>query len=154
MVASGAVPGTCPPGFFSAALPEDAVHENAGAIARARRYRSLHVVASMPTEAALRRRFDGRITFASADPQARLREIRSLRPDAVYVTAPPDDTLSFLRAYQAEGLFHRIPVIAANVEPPLLEALGPDFAGLIVSMRWAPSIRSACRSSSAPKWRA
>lgn len=139
VVASGAVPGMCPPRFFSAAPPEDAVHENAGAIAKARRYRSLHVVASVPTEAALRRRFDGRISFASADAQARLREIRSLRPDAVYIAAPPDDTLAFLRAYQAEGLFHRIPVIAASVEPPLLEALGPDFAGLIVSTHWAPS---------------
>jgi branched-chain amino acid transport system substrate-binding protein len=141
LLSSGAGPRALPGKrcLVSVAPPEDAVHENAGAIAQARRYRTLHVVTSRTdAEAALRRRYTGQLS--ASDARSALREIRRRAPDAVYAALPPKALLAFLRSYQGEGLFHRIPVIAADVEPQLLDELGPDFAGLIVSVPWAASM--------------
>lgn len=135
----------CSARFFSVAPPRDAVHENAGAIAQARRYRKVQLFA-LPAqrpevEAAFRRAYRGEIAWGSE-----LREVREARPHAVYLALPPREMLAFLRGYEDLGLFHRIPVIAAGVEPRELEALGPDFSGLIVSARWAAGME---RESSA-----
>jgi branched-chain amino acid transport system substrate-binding protein len=126
----------CARNFFSTAPPEDAVHENAGAIASALRYRKVHIVSTpgqrAAAEAAFRRRYSGETAAGNA-----VADIRESRPHGVYVTLPPEAMVTFLRAYERAGLFHRFPVIAANVEPDLLAQLGPDFAGLIVSVPWA-----------------
>jgi branched-chain amino acid transport system substrate-binding protein len=140
-VATGAGPlelagERCSARFFSVAPPRDAVHENAGAIAQARRYRKVQLFAPpaqrAEVEAGFRRAYDGELIRGSE-----LREVREVRPHAVYLALPPQDMVSFLRGYEEAGLFHRIPVIAAGIEPPQLEALGPAFSGLIVSARWA-----------------
>jgi branched-chain amino acid transport system substrate-binding protein len=83
-------------------------------------------------EAAFRRAYQGEVLWGRE-----LREVREARPDVVYLALAPQEMLSFLRSYEGVGLFHRIPVITAGVEPPQLEALGPAFSGLIVSARWA-----------------
>lgn len=146
LLSSGAGPaalagGTCSPRFFSTAPPEDAVHENAGAIAQARRYRKIQLFAPAAqrrhVEAAFRRSYRGETV-----PGTQMRQVREQRPDAVYLALPPEETLAFLKAYEEVGLFHRIPVIAAGVEPALLDALGPAFSGLIVSARWAAGMES------------
>jgi branched-chain amino acid transport system substrate-binding protein len=140
-VASGAGPlelagERCSERFFSVAPPWDAVHENAGAIAEARRYRKVQLFAPpaqrLEVEAAFRRAYRGEVVWGTE-----LREVRAIQPHAVYLAIPPQEMLSFLRGYAGAGLFHRIPVIAASVEPRELEALGPAFSGLIVSARWA-----------------
>lgn len=150
LVSSGAGPlelagERCSGRFFSTAPPRDAVHENAGAIAQARGYRKVQLFAA-PTQrpevgAAFRRAYQGEVAWGSE-----LREVREARPHAVYLALPPQEMLSFLRAYEEVGLFHRIPVIAAGVEPRELEALGPAFSGLIVSARWTAGME---RESSA-----
>ena len=131
----------CSARFFSVAPPRDAVHENAGAIAQARRYRKVQLFAAparrAEVEAAFRRAYQGELVWGS-EP----REVREARPDAVYLAVPPQEMLSFLKGYADVALFHRIPVIAAGVEPRELEALGPAFAGLIVSARWAAGMES------------
>ena len=146
LVSSGAGPlalagERCSARFFSVAPPKDAVHENAGAIAQARRYRKVQLFAAPAqrpeVEAAFRRRYDGEVVWGSE-----LRAVREARPHAVYLALPPQEMLSFLRGYEDGGLFHRIPVIAAGVEPRELEALGPAFSGLIVSARWAAGMES------------
>jgi branched-chain amino acid transport system substrate-binding protein len=134
LLSSGTV--LCTPNFFSTAPPEDAVHENAGAIASALRYRKVHIVGTpaqrAAVEAAFRRRYSGETAAGNA-----VADIRESRPHGVYVALPSEAMVSFLRAYEQAGMFHRFPVIAANVEPDLLAQLGPDFAGLIVSVPWA-----------------
>jgi len=150
LVSSGAGPlelagERCSARFFSVAPPRDAVHENAGAIAQARRYRKVQVFA-LPAqrpevEAAFRRAYQGEVVRGRD-----LREVREARPHAVYLALPTQEMLAFLRGYEDVGLFHRIPVIAAGVEPRELEALGPAFSGLIVSARWAAGME---RESSA-----
>ena len=129
----------CAARFFSVAPPRDAVHENAGAIAQARRYRKVQLFAPPAqrpeVEAAFRRAFQGEVVRGNE-----LRDVREARPHAVYLALPREEMLSFLKDYENAGLFHRIPVIAAGVEPRELEALGPAFAGLIVSARWAPGM--------------
>ncbi len=134
LLSSGTV--LCAPNFFSTAPLADAVHENAGAIASASRYRKVHIVSTpgerAATEAAFRRRYSGETAAGNA-----VGDIRESRPHGVYVSLAPEALVSFLRAYEQAGLFHRFPVIAANVEPDLLAQLGPDFAGLIVSVPWA-----------------
>jgi branched-chain amino acid transport system substrate-binding protein len=146
LLSSGAGPPVlagdkCSPRFFSTAPPADAVHENAGAIARTRRYRKIQLFAApaqrRKIEAAFRRAYRGEMVWGSE-----LREVREQRPDAVYLALPPKEMLAFLNAYEDVGLFHRIPVIAAGVEPALLESLGPAFSGLIVSARWAAGMES------------
>lgn len=141
LVSSGAGPlelagERCSARFFSVAPPRDAVHENAGAIAQARRYRKVQLFAAparrAEVEAAFRRAYDGELIWGSE-----LAEVREARPHALYLALPPRELLAFLRRYDGVGLFHRIPVIAAGVEPRELEALGPAFSGLIVSARWA-----------------
>ena len=133
-VSSGAGPPElagerCSARFFSVAPPRDAVHENAGAIAQARRYRKVQLFAApaqrAEVEAAFRRAYEGEVVWGSE-----LREVREARPHAVYLALPPQEMLAFLRGYEDVGLFHRIPVIAAGVEPRELEALGPAFSGL------------------------
>src|SRR5688572_6616904 len=141
IVSSGAGPlelagERCSERFFSAAPPQDAVHENAGAIAHARRYRRVQLFAAPArrpeVEAAFRRAYQGDVVWGSE-----LREVREARPHAVYLALPPQELVSFLKGYEGMGLFRRIPVIAAGVEPRELEALGPAFSGLTVSARWA-----------------
>jgi branched-chain amino acid transport system substrate-binding protein len=131
----------CTRSFFSTAPPDDAVHENAGAITQARRYRKVLIVSPPgqhnPVETVFRRRYFGETVSGSA-----IRDVRENRPDAVYVALAGEAMLSFLRAYEQAGLFHRIPVMAARVEPQLLQQLGPDFAGLIVSVRWAAGLET------------
>jgi branched-chain amino acid transport system substrate-binding protein len=112
------------------------VHENAGAIAKARRYRKVQLFAPpaqrAEVEAAFRRAYQDEIAWGTE-----VREVREAQPHAVYLALPAQEMLSFLKRYEDSGLFHRIPVIAAGVEPRELDALGPDFSGLIVSARWA-----------------
>lgn len=146
LLSSGAGPAAlagekCSPRFFSTAPPEDAMHENAGAIAQARRYRKVQLFAApakrREVEAAFRRAYRGELVWASE-----LREVREVRPHAVYLALARREMLAFLRGYEEIGLFHRIPIIAAGIEPPQLEALGPAFSGLIVSARWAAGMES------------
>ena len=143
-VSTGAAPlelagERCSQRFFSVAPPRDAVHENAGAIAQARRYRKVQLFAPPAqrpeVEAAFRRAFQGEVIWGSE-----LRDVREARPHAVYLALAWEEMLSFLKGYENTGLFHRIPVIAAGVEPRELEALGPAFSGLTVSARWAPGM--------------
>ena len=153
LLSSGAGPAElagkgCDRRFFSTGPPEDAVHANAGAIARLRRYKSLHLVASPVERAAvtdaLRTQFSGELTTAvvQGGSAEAIREIRSKPPHAVYLALDPERMLGFLRAYEDAGLYHRIPVIAAAVEPSLLQKLGSDFSGLIVSVRWTAGLET------------
>jgi branched-chain amino acid transport system substrate-binding protein len=155
LLSSGAGPiplagESCSRNFFSVAPAEDAVHENAGAIAQARRYGKVYLLSpSGPrkaVDAAFRRRYAGQVAPPAEqpgkDPASAIREIRQIQPDAVYLAVPPKEMLSFLQSYEQAGLFHRIPVIAAGVEPELLQRLGPDFSGLIVSVRWAAGLET------------
>jgi len=146
LLSSGAGPAAlagekCSARFFSTAPPQDAVHENAGAIAQTRRYRKVQLFAApaqrREIEAAFRRAYRGDIVWGSE-----LHEVREVRPHAVYVALGQQETIRFLKAYENVGLFHRIPVIAAGVEPAQLQALGPAFSGLIVSARWAAGMES------------
>lgn len=135
--------GACADGFFSAAPAQDAVHANAGAIATLRRYRKVALVAQRAeVQEAFRREFTGELALVKAQGRdAAIREIRGSPPDAVYLALVPERMLAFLRAYEDAGLFHRIPLIAAGIEPPLLERLG-DFSGLTVSARWTPGMKT------------
>ncbi len=146
IVSSGAGPASlagsrCSRNFFSSASPDDAVHENAGAIARARRYQKVALVgppgSRKAIEAAFRRQYRGELLSVSSQE-----DIRRNPPDAVYVALRGQQMRSFLSAYEQAGFFHRIPVIAARVEPEVLQALGPDYAGLIVSVRWAAGMQA------------
>lgn len=147
IISSGAGPvelagAGCAGNFFSTAPVDDAVHENGGAIAQARRYRKIYLVSApgerAPVESALRRNYSGAILGADAE----IRHIRESQPDAVYLALPAAGMRAFLQAYAGAGLFHRIPVIAAGVEPQLLQELGPDFSGLIVSARWSAGMET------------
>ena len=75
-----------------------------------------------------------------AEPASAVREIRAARPDAVYFGLSVRDLPAFLRAYDQSGLFRRIPVIVPGLEPALLDTVGANFAGLIVSVPWAPAL--------------
>ena len=151
MVSSGAVPTAlardeCPGDFFSTAPTEDAVHENAGAIARARGYESVYLAAAAasrgPVEAAFRRQFAGRVFGADHDAGA-IQRVRQSGADAVYAAIPPTALRSFLQAYDDAGLFHRVPVIVPDSQGLLLRTLGADFAGLTVSTRWSSTLESS-----------
>jgi len=139
----------CSPRFFATAAPDDAVHENAGVIARNRRYATVQVIGDRdmqraPVLGAFRRAYGGKaawqVLHGSGD--AAIREIRARSPDAVYLALGPQSIVAFLEAYAKVGLFHRIPIIAAEIEPPLLQELGPEFSGLIVSVRWSASMEN------------
>jgi branched-chain amino acid transport system substrate-binding protein len=154
ILSSGAAPlrlagKGCSARFFSTAAPDDAIHENAGAMARNRRYATVQVIGDKSTqraqaEAAFRRTYKGKVAWHSlqGDAATAIRQIRASSPDAVYLALDTETIVEFLEAYAKVGLFHRIPIIAAGVEPPVLQALGPDFSGLIVSVRWAASLEN------------
>lgn len=154
MLSSGAGPlrlagKGCSPMFFATAAPDDAVHENAGAMARNRRYATVQIIGDKNTQgaqvqAAFRRTFKGKVAWHSfqGDAATAIREIRASSPDAVYLALGAETMVEFLEAYAKVGLFHRIPIIAAGVEPAQLQALGPEFSGLMVSVRWAASLEN------------
>jgi branched-chain amino acid transport system substrate-binding protein len=150
----------CSTRFYSTAAPDDAVHENAGAIANSRRYARVRVIGASqkergPVEAAFRRAFGGEVAWTTLqqDPSGAIREIRAAPPAAVYLALGPEAMLRFLKAYADVGLFHRIPVIAAGIEPPLLDALGPGFSGLIASARWAAGMERPASTQFADAFR-
>src|SRR5581483_3408507 len=132
----------CARNFFSTAPVEDAVHENGGAIAQGRRYRSLYIVtpsAELPmVRKALQRKFAGSLSGAGPASDA-IRGIREASPDAVYLALPAKETRAFLVSYEKAGLFQRIPVIAAD-DGFLPAELHNQFSGLIVSARWSPGL--------------
>jgi branched-chain amino acid transport system substrate-binding protein len=149
LLSSGAAPvalaaESCSPNFFSAAPVEDAVHENAGFIARMRGYQTVLIVSSAASRSlvktAFQRKFAGTISGVDDAAEA-MRHIRQMSPEAVYVALPAGEIRSFLQSYQKSGLFHRIPIIAPD-EGFLLEQLGSDFSGLVVSARWSAAAES------------
>ena len=148
LVSSGAAPAAlagegCAGNFFSTAPAEDAVHENAGAIARARGYESVALVTAPGSrslvETAFQRGF-GRPASSLDHGSGAIQRILQARPDAVYVGLPPGQVRSFLESYEQAGLFHRLPVIAPDGDGTLLGALGPEFPGLIASARWSAAM--------------
>ena len=136
---------SCSPKFFSTAALDDAVHESAGAIAAARRYQSLHLLIDpAKTEqaaSAFRRRYSGAVSMSALGGDAKSRaeainEVLARRPDAIYVAASENGVIQFLRAYDAVGLLHRIPVITAPIRHDMLDKLAPHLAGVTVAARW------------------
>jgi branched-chain amino acid transport system substrate-binding protein len=129
----------CSSSFFSTAPVEDAVHENAGLIARARGYKTIYIVTSQESgvlvKTAFQRSFPGVIAGVH-DAQHAIAQIRQLSPEAVYVALPASESRSFLKSYREVGLFHLVPVIASD-DGALLEGLGREFSGLMVSARWS-----------------
>jgi len=134
----------CSRNFFSTAPVEDAVHENAGFIAQMRGYESIYIITSPESrrlvKTAFQRRFAGTISGID-DARDAIRRIRQALPEAVYVALPEREIRSFLRSYEKAGLFHRIPVIAAD-EGVLLDELGTEFSGLVVSARWSAAMEN------------
>jgi branched-chain amino acid transport system substrate-binding protein len=148
LLSSGAAPVAlagerCSGNFFSTAPVEDAVHENAGVIARARGYESVYLVTAPGSrslvETAFQRGFAGPASGVD-DGSSAIQRIRQARADAVYVALPPARVRSFLQSYDEAGLFHRIPVIASDGDGRLVGGLGADFPGLIVSARWSAAM--------------
>ncbi|HKA60205.1 MAG TPA: ABC transporter substrate-binding protein [Gemmatimonadales bacterium] len=147
VISSGAAPVAlaaerCSGNFFSTAPVEDAVHENAGFIVQARGYETIFIVTSPESRAlvstAFRRNFTGTVSGID-EARGAIRGIRLASPDAVYVALPAREIRSFLESYEKSGLFRRIPIIAPD-EGMLLEELGNDFSGLMVSARWSPAM--------------
>jgi len=141
----------CAADFFSLAPSEDVVHENAGTIAQGRRYSKAQLIVppdmGRRVETAFRARFTGTVDVTvqpagSGSMASHIDRIRVSTPGVVYVALRKDQTKAFLQAYDNAGLFHRIPVIVAQTEPGLVEALGRDFPGTTVSARWAPGMES------------
>ena len=134
----------CSRNFFSTAPVEDAVHENAGFIAQMRGYESIYIITSPESrrlvKTAFQRRFAGTISGID-DARDAIRRIRQALPDAVYVALPEREIRSFLTSYEKAGLFHRIPVIAPD-EGVLLDELGTEFSGLVVSARWSAAMEN------------
>ena len=156
MLSSGAGPIAlagegCSTNFFSTAPADDVVHENAGAIAQRRRYSKAYLIvppnSQGSVDSAFKRQFSGNVEvadYAAEMPIApQIDRIRLGAPSVVYVALRKDDLRHFLNAYKSAGLFHRIPVIVAQIDPELLGTLGPSFDGTIVSVRWAPSAETA-----------
>jgi branched-chain amino acid transport system substrate-binding protein len=135
----------CSGNFFSTAPVEDAVHENAGFIAQMRGYKTIDVVTSPKSrglvKTAFQRIFAGTISGIDDDGRDAIRRIRQVSPDAVYVALPAREIRSFLQSYKKAGLFHRIPVIAPD-EGVLLDELGSEFSGLVVSARWSATLEN------------
>jgi branched-chain amino acid transport system substrate-binding protein len=134
----------CSRKFLSLAPVEDAIHENAGFIAQLRGYETIYIVTSPAArslvKAAFQRKFGGTISGID-DARVAIRRVRQISPDAVYVALPAKEIRPFLQSYEKEGLFHRIPVIAPD-EGVLLDELGSDFSGLVVSARWSAAMES------------
>jgi branched-chain amino acid transport system substrate-binding protein len=149
LLSSGAAPVAlaaeeCSRNFFSTAPVEDAVHENAGFIAQMRGYETIFIVTSPESrvlvKTAFQRRFAGTISGID-DASDAIRRIRQASPEAVYVALPAREIRSFLKSYEKAGLFHRIPVIAPDAGF-LLDKLGSDFSGLVVSARWSAAMET------------
>jgi branched-chain amino acid transport system substrate-binding protein len=154
-LSSGAAPialagERCSANFFSAAPADDVVHENAGAIAKRRRYSKAYLLVSPDSqgvvEAAFKRQFTGNVEAIKYSGQtpvaAQVQQIRMSAPDVVYLALPKDAAKAVLIAFGAAGLFHRTPIIVAQTDPDLIEVLGAPFSGTIVSVRWASSTES------------
>ena len=137
MLSSGAGPIAlagegCSTNFFSTAPADDVVHENAGAIAQRRRYSKAYLIvppnSQGSVDAAFKRQFSGNVEagdYAAEMPIApQIDRIRLGAPGVVYVALRKDDLRHFLNAYNSAGLFHRIPVIVAQIDPELLGTLG------------------------------
>jgi branched-chain amino acid transport system substrate-binding protein len=149
MLSSGAAPVTlagekCSADFFSAAPADDVVHENAGAIAQGRRYEKAQLIVSTGlralVESAFRRTFRGDVDVAEYSDETPIAvlidHIRQSRSAVVYLALGKDAAKRFLSGYDNSGLFHRIPIIVAQIDPNLIEALGASYSGATVSVRW------------------
>jgi len=147
LISSGAAPVAlagekCASNFFATAPVEDAVHENAGLIAQTRAYESIFIVTDAASRARVQTAFQRRFARAISgidDGRDAIPRIRQTSPDAVYVALRAKELRPFLQSYEKAGLFRRIPLIAAD-DGVLLDEVGNDFSGLVVSARWSPAM--------------
>lgn len=143
----------CNPWLFDLAGQTDGLHEAAGQVFAAERYRRVVVIGPDTPQAAqavlaLRRTFPGEVAatitprHGAATFDAEIAQLSELAPDAVYSLLTGGTSTAFIRGYHRAGLKAGMPLFGLwrAFERPMLPALGDGGIDIASISGWSPDI--------------
>lgn len=146
----------CSPYFFSVAAQNDAQHEAMGKYVAGKRVKRVVVVASDDADgvdavAGFRRFFaaQGVDEIVAAREQSNfageLAQIRTQRPEAVYLALPGEAASRFVRQFAAAGMSGQIQLYAAgsSADEDVIRELGATLLGVFNAAPWAHDSENA-----------
>lgn len=140
----------CSPYFFGVSYQNDAMHEAAGQYAAGKGYKK--VIALAPNYPAGKDAVNGfkrlyRLPLADEiytkvgqlDFAAELAQLRSAKPDAVYIFQPGGMGINFIKQFAGAGLAKDITLISSpfTADEDIIPAVGEAMAGLVNASSWA-----------------
>ena len=140
----------CSPFFFAASWPNDGYHEAAGQYATNKGYKNVYLLApnyqaGKDSLAGFKRFYKGKVIeenytkLGQLDYSAELAQIRSARPEALYVFLPGGMGINFIKQFVAAGLSKDIPLIVPGFgsDQDIIRAVGDPMVGLFDTAHWA-----------------
>ena len=140
----------CNPYFFNVAWQNDNLHEAVGKHVADKGFRNVALVApnypaGKDAISGFRRFYKGQVAdevytkLGQLDYAAELAQIRSKKPDAVYIFLPGGMGINFIKQYAAAGLAKDVPLFGPgfSADEDVIRAVGEAMVGMANASQWA-----------------
>ena len=140
----------CNPYFFNVAWQNDNLHEAVGKHVADKGFRNVALVApnypaGKDAIAGFRRFYKGNVAdeiytkLGQLDYAAELAQLRSKKPDAVYIFLPGGMGINFIKQYAAAGLAKDVPLFGPgfSADEDVIRAVGEAMVGMANASQWA-----------------
>lgn len=140
----------CNPYFFNVAWQNDNLHEAVGKHVAEKGFRNVALVApnypaGKDALTGFKRFYKGEVAdeiytkLGQLDYAAELAQIRSKKPDAVYIFLPGGMGINFIKQYAAAGLSKDAPIFGPgfSADEDVIKAVGEPMAGMYNASQWA-----------------
>ena len=140
----------CNPYFFNVAWQNDNLHEAVGKHVADKGFRNVALVApnypaGKDAISGFRRFYKGQVAdeiytkLGQLDYAAELAQIRSRKPDAVYIFLPGGMGINFIKQYVAAGLSRDVPLFGPgfSADEDVIRAVGEAMVGMANASQWA-----------------
>jgi branched-chain amino acid transport system substrate-binding protein len=146
----------CSPWFASAAWQNDAFHEAAGQHATTKGYKNVYLMApnypaGQDALNGFKRYYKGKVAdevyvkLGQLDFAAELAQLRSAKPESVYVFFPGGMGINFIKQFVAAGLSRDTALILPgfSADQDIIPAVGDSMLGLFNTAHWSPDLDNA-----------
>ena len=146
----------CNPFFFNVAWQNDNLHEAVGKHVADKGFRNVALVApnypaGKDAISGFRRFYKGNVAdeiytkLGQLDYAAELAQIRSKKPDAVYIFLPGGMGINFIKQYAAAGLARDVPLFGPgfSADEDVIRAVGEAMVGMANASQWAHDLPGA-----------
>ncbi len=146
----------CNPYFFAASWPNDAYHEAAGQYATTKGFKSTYLIApnyqaGKDSLAGFKRFYKGKVAdevytkLGQLDYAAELAQVRSAKPEALYIFLPGGMGINFIKQFVASGMSKDIVLITPGFgsDQDVIRPVGEAMLGLFDTAHWALDLDNA-----------